>query len=216
VDYVIYDISISDQIVTFDLLNDHEHDSNHRHLTQNLNVFMHRSVIQENSNNKRQLLFGKSKVDIFLKDLNSELHILNYKDNIEDLYHNFTSTLSTSINKFSFEVSYKKTNRSTNPWYDKECKFLGNPLGILLMSPSSSIRSICTNSYLKGKKMYYINNRKEQLLHLYKLDSKKLWRQILICNTKENNMIPLRDWNSYLKSLYEFPNSMETIPIVPT
>jgi hypothetical protein len=24
------------------------------------------------------------------------------------------------------------------------------------------------------------------------------------------------DWNSYLKSLYEFPNSMDTIPIVPT
>ena len=29
-------------------------------------------------------------------------------------------------------------------------------------------------------------------------------------------MIPLRDWNSYLKILYEFPNAMDTIPIVPT
>jgi hypothetical protein len=29
-------------------------------------------------------------------------------------------------------------------------------------------------------------------------------------------MIPLRDWNSYLKSIYEFPNAMDTIPIVPT
>ena len=29
-------------------------------------------------------------------------------------------------------------------------------------------------------------------------------------------MIPLRDWNSYLKILYEFPNSMDTIPIVST
>jgi hypothetical protein len=28
-------------------------------------------------------------------------------------------------------------------------------------------------------------------------------------------MIPLRNWNSYLKSLYEFPNAMDTIPIVP-
>jgi hypothetical protein len=28
-------------------------------------------------------------------------------------------------------------------------------------------------------------------------------------------MIPLRVWNSYLKSLYEFLNSMETIQIVP-
>jgi hypothetical protein len=24
------------------------------------------------------------------------------------------------------------------------------------------------------------------------------------------------DWNSYLKSLYKFPNAMDTIPIVPT
>jgi hypothetical protein len=29
-------------------------------------------------------------------------------------------------------------------------------------------------------------------------------------------MIPLRDWNSYLKIIYEFPNAMDTIPIVPT
>jgi hypothetical protein len=28
-------------------------------------------------------------------------------------------------------------------------------------------------------------------------------------------MVLLRDWNSYLKSLYEFPNDMDTIPIVP-
>jgi hypothetical protein len=48
------------------------------------------------------------------------------------------------------------------------------------------------------------------------MDPKKFWSQILNHNTKENNMIPLRDWNSYLKSLYEFPNSMDTIPIVPT
>jgi hypothetical protein len=29
-------------------------------------------------------------------------------------------------------------------------------------------------------------------------------------------MIPLRYWNSYVKSLYEFPNSIDTILIVPT
>jgi hypothetical protein len=28
-------------------------------------------------------------------------------------------------------------------------------------------------------------------------------------------MIPLKDWNSYLKSIYEFPNAMDTIPNVP-
>ena len=29
-------------------------------------------------------------------------------------------------------------------------------------------------------------------------------------------MIPLTDWNSYLKILYEFPNAIDTIPIIPT
>jgi hypothetical protein len=48
------------------------------------------------------------------------------------------------------------------------------------------------------------------------LDPKKFWSQILKHNTKENNRIHLRDYNSYLKSLYEFPNAMDTIPIVPT
>ena len=83
---------------------------------------MHRSTIEENFDNQRNLCFDKSKVDIFLKDLNSKLNLLTYKENIEELYHNFTTTLSTSISKFSFEVSYKKNNRMTNPWYDKECK----------------------------------------------------------------------------------------------
>ena len=83
---------------------------------------MQRSAIEENYNNQRQLLFEKSKVDVYLKDLKSELHLLNYRDNIEDLYHNFTTTLSNSINKFSFEVSCKNNNRMTNPWYEKEFK----------------------------------------------------------------------------------------------
>jgi hypothetical protein len=69
---------------------------------------------------------------------------------------------------------------------------------------------------IKSKRRYYINKRQEQLSKLYKLDSKKFWSQILKHNTKENNRIPLRYCNSYLKSLYEFPNAMDTIPIVPT
>jgi hypothetical protein len=48
------------------------------------------------------------------------------------------------------------------------------------------------------------------------LDPKKFWSQIINRNTKENNRITLRDWISYLKSLYEFPNAMDTIHIVPT
>jgi hypothetical protein len=124
VDYVIFDIPVSNQIETFDLLNDHELDSHHKPLTITLNFSMHRSAIEENYDNKRNLFFDKSKVDIFLKDLNNKLNLLTYKDNIEELYHNFTTTLSTSINKFSFEVSYKKNNRTTNPWYDEECKIV--------------------------------------------------------------------------------------------
>ena len=43
-------------------------------------------------------------------------------NNIEDFYHNFTTTLSYSINKFSIEVSSTKRNNKTNSWYDKYCK----------------------------------------------------------------------------------------------
>jgi hypothetical protein len=37
----------------------------------------------------------------------------------------------------------------------------------------------------------------------------------MIHKTKENNMIPLKDWNSYLKSIYKFPNGLDTISNVP-
>jgi hypothetical protein len=67
VDYVISDIPISNQIVSFDLLNDHEPDFHHRPLTLTLNFSIKRSTIEENSNNQRQLLFEKTKVDPFLK-----------------------------------------------------------------------------------------------------------------------------------------------------
>ena len=64
---------------------------------------MHRSAIEENSDNQRNLCFEKCKVDILLKDLNCKLNLLTYKDKIEELYHNFTTTLSTSITNFSFD-----------------------------------------------------------------------------------------------------------------
>jgi hypothetical protein len=124
IDYVIYYVHVSNQIETFDLLNDHEFDSDHTRLTLTLNFAMHMSSIEENSNNQRKLLFDKSKFDLFLKDLNSELHILTYKHNIEYLYHNFTTTLSSSIKYLSFEVSFKNNSRMTNNWYDKECKIV--------------------------------------------------------------------------------------------
>jgi hypothetical protein len=90
---VIFDIPISNQIANFDLLNDHEPNSDHKPFTLTLKFFMHRSAIEENSDNQRNLRFDKSKVDIFLKDLNSKLNLLTYKENIEELYHNFTTTL---------------------------------------------------------------------------------------------------------------------------
>jgi hypothetical protein len=76
VDYVIYDILISNQITTFDLLNDHEPDSDHKPLTLTLNFSMHMSVIEENFDNQKNFCFDKSKFDIFLKDLNSKLNLV--------------------------------------------------------------------------------------------------------------------------------------------
>jgi 2-succinyl-5-enolpyruvyl-6-hydroxy-3-cyclohexene-1-carboxylate synthase len=142
---------------------------------------------------KYVVLFDKSKVDLFLKDLNSELYLLTYKDNIEDVYHSFTTTLSTSINKFSFEVSYKKNNRTTNPWYDKECKIVRKSIRDASNESLKLEKINVYKSLIKRKKRYYMNKRTENLSQLSKLDPKKLWRKILIHNTKENNMIPLRD-----------------------
>ena len=94
IDDLISNIQNSNQIITFGLLNDHEPDSDHKYLTLTINFSMHKSAIEENYDNQRNLFFEKSKFDIFLKDLNSKLHLLTYKDNIEELYHNFTTTLS--------------------------------------------------------------------------------------------------------------------------
>jgi hypothetical protein len=57
---------------------------------------MHKIPIEENYDNQKHLIFNKSKIDIFLKDLNNELNILSNKNNIEDPYHNFM-TISSSI-----------------------------------------------------------------------------------------------------------------------
>ena len=83
---------------------------------------MHKSSIEEHSNNQRHLLFDKQKIDLFLKDLRNALKHILYQNNMEVDYHNFTTTLSTSINNFSIEVLHKKKNSTTNPWYDNECK----------------------------------------------------------------------------------------------
>ena len=51
--------------------------------------------------------------------------------------------------------------------------------------------------------MHHLSKRQANLLHLSKVAPKKLWRQILTRKTKEDNKIALKDWNSYLKKLYE-------------
>jgi hypothetical protein len=48
-------------------------------------------------------------------------------------------------------------------------------------------------------------------LHLFKIDPKKFWRQVLTCKTKENIRIPLKDYNFYLKKLYKAPNVTNNI-----
>jgi hypothetical protein len=55
-DYVISDIPIYNQIVNFDLLNDHEPNSDHRPLTLTLNFVMHKIPIEENFDNQRHFL----------------------------------------------------------------------------------------------------------------------------------------------------------------
>jgi hypothetical protein len=145
---------------------------------------MNQRTIEENYNNQRQIIFEKIKVDIFLNDLNSELHLLTYKENIEHLYHDFTTTLSTSINKFSFVVSCKKNNRTTNPWYDKECKIIKKSIRD---ASNESLKIDKINMYkslIKMKKRFDINKKKEKLPQLSKLDPKKFWRKIIIHNTK--------------------------------
>jgi hypothetical protein len=134
---------------------------------------MHRSVIKENYDNQKNLHFDKSKVDIFLKDLNRKLNLLTYKENIEELYHNFTTTLSTSINKFSFEVSYKKNNRTINICYDNECKIARKSIRDASNEPLKLDKINTYKSLIKRGKKYYINKRKEELSQLYKMDPKK-------------------------------------------
>jgi hypothetical protein len=113
-------------------------------------------------------------------------------------------------------VSCKKNNRTTNPWYDKECKIDRKSIRYASNESLKLYKINTYNSLIKRKKGYYINKRQEHLLQLSKIDPKKFWSQILNRNTKENDMIPLRDWNSYLKSIYEFLNSMDTFQIVST
>ena len=54
VDYVIVDIPLYNEIINFDILNDHEPDSYHRPLIVTLNFFMHRDPIEDNPHSKKK------------------------------------------------------------------------------------------------------------------------------------------------------------------
>ena len=56
----------------------------------------------------------------------------------------------------------------------------------------------------------------ENILHLSKVVPKKFWRQILTRKTKEDNKIALKDWNSYLKMLYESLDTRDNIQTLIT
>jgi hypothetical protein len=135
---------------------------------------MHKISIEEHSDNQRHLLFDKQKVDLFLNDLSNALNLLTYQNNIEVDYQNFTTILSTSINKFSIEVLCKKKNSTTNPWYDNECKIARKSIRD---ASNASLKYDKINRYKtlikRKKKKIYINRKQEKLLHLFKIDPKK-------------------------------------------
>ena len=55
---------------------------------------MNRDPIEDNPHGQKNLIFDINKNDLFLNELKNHLLPLSSIDNIEDLYHNFTTTLS--------------------------------------------------------------------------------------------------------------------------
>ena len=78
---------------------------------------------------------------------------------MEDLYHNFTTTLSYSINKFSIEVSSNKRNSKSNPWYDKDCKSARKEIKEALDESLKIEKIKICKALTKRKKIQYINKR---------------------------------------------------------
>ena len=65
VDYVISDIPLYNEIINFDILNDHKPHSDHRPLIVILNFVMHRVPIEDNRHSQKNLIFDRNKNDIF-------------------------------------------------------------------------------------------------------------------------------------------------------
>ena len=71
--------------------------------------------MEDNPYSQKNLIFDRNKNDLFLNELKNNFLPLSSIDNINDLYHNFTTTLSYSIKKFSIEVSSNKRNSKSQP-----------------------------------------------------------------------------------------------------
>ena len=94
-------------MVNLDILNGNELDSYHRPLIVTLNLEIHSDPINNNSHGHKHLIFDINKSDLFLNELKNYLFPPSRLENIEHLYHNFTTVLSYSNNKFSIEISGK-------------------------------------------------------------------------------------------------------------
>ena len=159
-----------------DVLNDHELDSDHKPLIVTLNCAINRDAIEDSPYNQKNLIFDRNKKDLFINELKINLLPLSSTDNIEDLYCNFTKTLSYSINKFSIEVSSNTNNRKTNPWYDTDCKSAGREIKKALDESLKIDKIKIYKALTKRKKKQYIHKRQENILHLSKMAPKKFWR----------------------------------------
>ena len=173
VDYVISDISLYNDIINLDIINDHEPDSDHKPLMVTLNCDIHSDPIEDNHYNQKNLIFDRNKKDLFINELKINLLPLSSTNNIEDLYYKFTKTLSYSINKFSIEVSSNKKNKKTNPWYDTDCKNARREIREALDDSLKINKLKIYKALTKRKKMQYIHKRQDNLLHLSKTAPKK-------------------------------------------
>ena len=105
VDYAIFYIPLCNQITNFHISNDHEPDWDHIRLILTLDFVMHSDPTEENYHSENLLMFDRNKDDIFINDLKNDLFPLSSMDNIEHLYHIFSTVISSSINKFSIKFS---------------------------------------------------------------------------------------------------------------
>ena len=67
VDYIISNIPLYNEIINFDILNDHEFDSDYRPLIVTLNFFMNRDPLEDNPHSQKKLIFDTNKQDFFFK-----------------------------------------------------------------------------------------------------------------------------------------------------